>query len=455
LRSNRQRRAHAPLSPFDTSSHEMGGAMNFLKAWMALALMGAIAPALAQEPAFLRLDPNATRHVLAQGTVVTPSSSIPQPGTGQAIAHTNVHLFQPFGMPAITNRSVRPAAGPPLPGLYFETPESIACIYRFVSAVPGCNPNTVTAVPKGGSRTIAIVDAYHAPNALADLTTFCLQFGLPVPTNFQVVYAASNGSVTTTPPPYDAGWEVEISLDVQWAHAMAPNARIILVEAVSNAGTDLLGAVKVANNLVAAAGGGEISMSWGSAEFSSESGYDSTYFATPGIVYFAATGDSPGTEWPSVSANVVAVGGTSVSRDPSSGAFIGEAAWGDGGGGVSAFIPKPSYQSSVKKLASDNFRGVPDIAAVANPRTGVWVYISNAQGWNIIGGTSVATPVVAGLVNNTGHFSASSNAELTAYYKTPTQFSDVVQGICGPSTGYWAAAAWDFCTGLGSPVKRQ
>ena len=109
------------------------------------------------EPAFLRLDPNATRHVLAGGTVVTPSSSIPQPqpGPGAAFAHTNVHLFQPLGMPPITNRSVRPAAGPPYPGFNFETPESIACIYRFVSAVPGCNPNTVTAVPKGGSRTIA------------------------------------------------------------------------------------------------------------------------------------------------------------------------------------------------------------------------------------------------------------------------------------------------------------
>jgi hypothetical protein len=153
----------------------MGGAMKFLEAWAVLVLMGSAAPALAQEPAFLRLDPNATRHVLAGGTVVTPSSSIPQPqpGPGAASAHTNVHLFQPLGMPPITNRSLRPAAGPPYPGLNFETPESIACIYRFVSAVPGCNPNTVTAVPKGGSRTIAIVDAYHAPHALDDLTTFC------------------------------------------------------------------------------------------------------------------------------------------------------------------------------------------------------------------------------------------------------------------------------------------
>src|SRR5215475_367008 len=99
----------------------MGGAMKFLQAWPVLVLMGSAAPALAQEPAFLRLDPNATRHVLAEGTVVTPSSSIPQPqtqpGASTAFAHTNVHLFQPLAMPTITNRSVRPAAGPPYPGL--------------------------------------------------------------------------------------------------------------------------------------------------------------------------------------------------------------------------------------------------------------------------------------------------------------------------------------------------
>jgi kumamolisin len=424
--------------------------MKLLEASAVLALMGVATPAMAQD-AFLRLDPNATRHVSTEGTVITPSSSIPQPGPGTA--HTNVHIFQPTGMPAITRGNARPAVGPPFSGYFYETPQSIACVYDFVPVVVGCNPNTVTNTPKGGSRTIAIVDAYNAPNATTDLTTFSLQFGLPLPNtvNFQVVYAASNGSLSSTPPVYDAGWEVEISLDVQWVHAMAPNANIILVEAVSNSDSDLLAAVTLANNLVGPTTGGEISMSWGGTEFSGEESEDATHFLTNGIVYFAATGDSPGTEWPSVSANVVAVGGTSVSRNPDTGDFIGEAAWGDGGGGPSELIGKPAYQDSVKKLAGVTARGVPDIAAVANPRTGVWVYISNDDGWNIIGGTSVATPVVAGLVNSQGRFNSSSKAELTQYYKTPSQFNDILQGICGFYTGYWAGASWDYCTGLGAP----
>ncbi len=427
--------------------------MKFLNAWMVIALMGAAAPALAQESAFLRLDPNATRNVFAEGTVITPSSSIPRPGP---IAHTNVHIYQPLGMPAITRQSASPAVGPPVTGLFIETPQSIACLYRFVSAVPGCNPDTVTAVPHGGARTIVIVDAFHAPFALADLQTFSAQFGLPVPNqgNFRVYYSDSNGVQTNVPPLYDPGWEVEISLDIQWAHAMAPNANIILVEAVTNQFNDLLAGVNLANNLLSAAGGGEISMSWGGPEIANESSYDAIFFATPGIVYFAATGDAPGTSFPSVSASVVAVGGTSISRNLL-GNFIGEAAWYDGGGGVSEFVSKPLYQNSVKKLGNSPLRGVPDIAAVANPRTGVWVYVTNALGWNIVGGTSVASPVVAGLVNNLGRFNTSSSVELTQYYRSPSQFNDVTEGICGPHTGYWASTSWDFCTGLGSPVKRQ
>jgi kumamolisin len=148
------------------------------------------------------------------------------------------------------------------------------------------------------------------------------------------------------------------------------------------------------------------------------------------------------------------LGGTSISRNLN-GNFVGESAWYDGGGGLSEFVVKPAYQNSVKKLGNSQFRGVPDIAAVANPRTGVWVFVTNDNGWIVVGGTSVASPVAAALVNNTAQFSASSNAELTKYYRSPSQFNDVVEGICGPHTGYWAAQGWDFCTGLGSPVKRQ
>jgi hypothetical protein len=271
--------------------------MKLLKSWAALALLGTATPALAQE-AFLRIDPGATRHVLSEGTVTTPSSSLPLPQAGTA--HTNVHVFQPAGAPANSSPNARPEVTP-FPGLFIETPQSIACVYRFVAAVPGCNPDKVTATLKGGSRTIIIVDAFHAPNALSDLQTFSTQFGLPVPMmpngpSFQVVYADPSGAATGTPPPYNPGWEIEISLDIQWAHAMAPNANILLVEAASNLNAHLAAAVVLANTLVM--GGGELSMSWGSPEFSTETSVD-PIFMSPGIVYFASTGDSP---------NVVAIG---------------------------------------------------------------------------------------------------------------------------------------------------
>jgi len=325
-----------------------------------------------------------------------------------------VRVFLPTGMGAIA--AAGPAVGPPMPGFFFETPASLACVYKLVVQAAGCNPNTVSAVPTGGSKVIAIVDPFHAPNALADLTTFSRQFGLPAPTDatFEVVYALANGTQTTTapptgpppdptgPPPDKTGWEIEVSIDIEWAHAMAPNAKIILVEAVSNQIPDLMGAEDLASRLVAGAGGGEVSNSWGSGEFPDEASLDS-HFSTQRVVYFASTGDSPGTSWPSVSINVVAVGGTSISRDPSSGTFVGEAAWYDAGGGPSAYIGRPAYQNGVSGVIGGTHRGVPDMSAVANPRTGVWVYNKNAGGWIIAGGTSVASPVIAAIANNAGH----------------------------------------------------
>jgi subtilase family serine protease len=186
----------------------------------------------------------------------------------------------------------------------------------------------VFTLPSGGTRTIAIVDAYHAPNALADLQVFSANFGLPVPndSNFQVVYASPAGTTALTPPPYDSGWEMEISLDIQWAHAMAPGANILLVEAASSNLSDMFAAVRLASALVSTSGGGQVSNSWGSSEAPNESGSDLT-FGTSGVVYFVAAGDRPGTSYPAVSPNVVAVGGTTISRNRTTGSFVSQSAW--------------------------------------------------------------------------------------------------------------------------------
>src|SRR5208282_184788 len=216
-----------------------------------------------------------------------------------------------------------------------------ACVYGLVTttAAPACNPNLTNVNPTGGANAIAVVDAYHDAKAASDLKHFSNQFGLPTAI-FKVVYA------TGVQPGVDptGGWELEESLDIELAHAMAPNAKIFLVEAKSNSLGDLLKAEAVAGNLVATNGGGEVENGWGSSEFSGESSFDSRFTAS-GAVYVAAAGDSPGVEYPAASPNVLAAGGTSISRDPVTGSFLGESAWQLTGGGPSAFEAIPSYQS--------------------------------------------------------------------------------------------------------------
>jgi kumamolisin len=406
-----------------------------------LLLLLSVAPAAAQYVEFRALDPNAETHALADVDIlITPSSSIPQPGTGRA--HTNVHLFHPAGgLPAVG----RTSSGPHMAGNYNETPASIACIYGLVTPVPGCNPQTVSAVPTGGGGVIAIVDAYDAPNAAADLIVFSQHFGLPLP-NFRVVYATSAGTTTTTPPPYNAGWETEISLDIEWAHAMAPNATIILVEAASESLSDLMAAEALAGTLVQTGFGGQLSNSWGLSEFSGETGNDGIFNASK-VVYFAASGDRPGTLWPAVSPNVIAVGGTTISRNRSTGNYVSQSAWSSGGGGSSTYEGRPSYQSSISTIVG-SARGTPDVAAVADPKSGVWIYDSAGGGWMVVGGTSVASPVMAGITNLRGAFRLSSNAELTNLYATQSQYIDITTGTCGR---HRATVHWDFCTGVGVP----
>jgi kumamolisin len=421
---------------------------------------------------------------MGSGQIVIPHSGVQRPDDVGIRVRTLYKIFVPAGRPEgvvgfsedeesarlpisrgnvfreTITKSVQPIAG-----YYAETPASLACIYQLVTVTSGCNLGTLTTVAAGGSKAIAIVDAYDYPTALADLTAYSKQFGLPAPTSstFTVAYAG------TAKPPADpdcanyGGWDcwaTEEALDIEMAHAAAPSAHIYLVEANSSNYNDLFAAVTKAASLVKAAGGGEVSMSWGGGEFSSETQSDATFTGT-NVVFFASSGDSEGTIYPSVSPNVVAVGGTTIARNPSTMAFESEVTWEDTGGGYSAVEPRPSFQSAISATVGAH-RGVPDVAAVGNPRTGVWVYNSfdnNYSGqlfaWNIIGGTSVASPLWAGIANHAGHFSASTLAEETLIYangKTAADFRDLTVGTCGYYEGYLAASGWDACSGFGAPV---
>lgn len=403
----------------------------------------------------------------AQGHVMTPKSSFPQPlgPNGEVMARTHLQIFVPsetemnFGAVA-TN----PSELPPFPGFLFETPASAACVYDLVEVrVPGCNPNVTTANPTGGRNAIAIIDAFDDPTAVSDLATFSTQFGLPA-ANLQVVFVqVINGvpTIVNTPPGLDptGGFELEEALDTEWAHAMAPAAKIFLVEAQTNSFTNLNAAAIIGAQLVAKAGGGEVSMSFGASEARLSAAFETAndvVFTQPGVVYFASAGDSPGTEYPSVSPNVVSAGGTSISRNRTTGAFFAESTWQNAGGGPSLFEPRPAFQNSIKHIVG-NTRGTPDFSFDSNPTSGVWVFDSNPRfgtGWFIVGGTSVAAPSLSGIVNAANKFRASSqaeNQELLSHQFDDSVLRDIELGDCGLNVSDFAVEGWDFCTGVGSP----
>jgi len=409
---------------------------------------------------FLCLSPRASvaqelRPGKFKGRVVTPPSSIEKPEDIGMKAHTHLRML-------VAIQGQLPKMGkndelPPFPGLFFETPASLACIYHLVSnPVPGCNPNLTTQNPAGGSGTIALIEGSDDPTAAADLATFSAQFGLP-PANFTVLYTSGLG-LTGTPPPADptGGGELETSLDIEIAHAMAPNANILLVEAPSMLLSDLFEASFVAAEIVSANGGGEVSMSFGSSEFPQETQVD-PIFTIPGVVYIASTGDQPGTSYPATSPNVLAAGGTSISRDPFTGRFLLENTWQDAGGGPSEFEPRPGYQDVVRDRVGPS-RGTPDLSFDANPNSGVWVFDSNpvfGTGWFIAGGTSVSAPALAGIINTAGSFKDSTraeNREIYSHLNDFRDFRDIEFGNCGLNVGNFALDGWDFCTGVGSDL---
>ena len=313
----------------------------------------------------------------------------------------------------------------------------------------------------GAGQTIAIVDAYNDPNIIADANSFSSTFGLPQfnasgePT-LQVLNETGGTSLPSNSSP--GGWDIEESLDVEWAHSIAPQANIILFEANSASYFDLLSAVQTAADY---AGVSAVSMSWGGGEFSGETSYDST-FLTPsghqGVTFLASTGDD-GTPagYPALSPNVVAVGGTSLDID-SSGDYLGESAWSDGGGGISQVESQPSYQTGKVNGTSSTHRTVPDVSMDADPNTGVYVLDSYAGGYYQVGGTSLSCPMWAGLVAvaNQGRaidgqstLNGLTQTLPTLYNLPSSDFHDVTTGSNGT---YSATTGYDLTTGLGTPI---
>jgi len=359
--------------------------------------------------------------------IIYPASSIPVPGR----PHTNYFFVDS------DQRS-------PQPDPSDETPGSVACVYKLVTGPSGCPIATSTTVPSGGIGAIAIVDAGYYPTAQSDLDAFDSYFGIPATTITQVW----PGPIR---PPSYGDWEVEEALDIEWAHAMAPQAKLFLVVSVlcssPQCATDpTWGAVQYAGELVAQNGGGVVSMSFADAEISQETSFDQ-YFTTPGVVYFAASGDGGlgVSAYLAASPNVVAVGGTYFNRD-GNGNFTSEQYYtGGGGGDISPYEPRPSYQNGIAGIVG-NFRGYPD---VASDFCCTAIYLQGS--WGSVGGTSWASPTFAGIVNAAGSRHQSSLAQLTTMYselfnpiKYHADFNDITTGDSRCKVG------WDLCTGIGS-----
>jgi subtilase family serine protease len=302
----------------------------------------------------------------------------------------------------------------------------------------------------GANQTIAIVDAYGSPTIAKDLSTFCTQFGLP-PANLTI---KSYGKST------DAGWALETSLDVEWAHALAPGAPILLEEAASANFSDLFAAI---NDATSKQGTKVVSMSWVTGDFAGELSYDFN-FNSSGIVYLASSGDSGSVVgYPATSPYVTAVGGTSLPLDTLGNLTGAETAWSGSGGGISSYEAEPIYQLNYNISNTHNMRETPDVAFDGDPATGVAVYdstpYSGSSGWSQIGGTSVGSPCWAGIIALADQSAStplsSNNLSSSPLYNAAniSIYASNYRDIKAPAPP--AGVGYDTVTGLGSPLANK
>jgi subtilase family serine protease len=379
------------------------------------------------------------------------SASAPTWVTGFTTISRSTHLgpvANPIGE-VIGNGGQGPAGG--------LTPAQIRQAYGFNNVTFG------SIQGDGTGQTIAIIDAYDDPNIASDLAAFDSYFGLPAPPSFKKV--GENGSSTLpapATPSTSSSWSIEESLDVEWAHAAAPGASIILVEGTSDGYQDLL--ANAANWARQQTGVSVVSMSFGGGEFSSETSYDQ-YLYTPqghqGVTFIASTGDTQTAEYPALSPYVLAVGGTTLNLD-SNNNYVSENGWNEGGGGISAFESQDTYQKGIVTQSTTQ-RTIPDVSMDADPGSGVSVYDSYDFGsspWVTIGGTSLAAPLWAGVVAVADQGRAtlglttldSESQTLPMLYNLPaSDFHDITSG----NNGNAAAVGYDLVTGLGSPIVNK
>ena len=314
---------------------------------------------------------------------------------------------------------ISPYASSPSPTGY--SPDQIKTAYNLPSS-------------GGAGYTIAIIDAYDTPNILDYFNTFSSTFNLQDNSTGNFIVHKMPGTTKT-----DSNWAMETCLDVEWAHAIAPNATILLVEAVSPSSTNLLNAVDYATSQPGVVA---VSMSWGGEEFISQTLYDS-YFNKQGIVFFASSGDD-GTyvNWPAASAYVVSVGGTTLNLR-TDGSVISETAWRNSSGGLSNSVARPNFQTNFGLTYAT--RAVPDVSYNANVTTGVSVY--NGEWWKV-GGTSAGAPQWAA-IQALGLSATNTNMYARAKTTYSFYFRDISSGsnyVDSTATGY------DLVTGLGSPL---
>ncbi|MER6538884.1 kelch repeat-containing protein [Streptomyces sp900105755] len=307
----------------------------------------------------------------------------------------------------------------------------------------------------GEGRTVAIVVAYDDPTAESDLAVYRSQYGLPECTTANGCFRKIDQRGGTDYPKPNESWAGEASLDMDMVSASAPAAHILLVEADSSDFEDVFVAVDQA----VAQGARYVSNSYGS-EYTGTSGkgedpaetteYDAHY-NHPGVAMVASTGDlGYGVSYPATSQYVTAVGGTTLTPNSSTSRGWSESVWRLSGSGCSAYEPKPGFQTDT----GCDGRSVADVAAVADPRTGVAVYQTyGASGWGVMGGTSASAPIITGVYATAGVPAAGSNPNSYPYFKS-SALNDVTSGsngTCTPAYLCTAGAGYDGPTGLGSP----